>query len=173
MIVDNSTNIQAANPLNSAAVEIMDEGAYERQQQFNQQIANHDAQARQRARSILKKCREGFIPNLIQTPQMLPYDGILASKAILPLLELCLLEDKHCPPGASERQAFDRDPAYGIGRHSGKQLNFVGGEALMALVLKTWIPAFDQPNLSEIWTGIGTWSGQYKLESSQSIDQST
>lgn len=106
------------------------------------------------------------MPNLIQTKRMLPYDGILASKAVLKLLELSLAEDRHCPPGASERQAFSSPQTYEAARHCGKKLNFIGGEELMALVLQTWIPAFDQPNLSETWSGIGNWSGQSKINPS-------
>ena len=158
--------IQASSPGDVVPVQVMDEASYQRQQSLNDQLALQDAQARDRARKILKKCREGFVPNLIQNRRMLPYDGILASKAVLKLLELCLTEDGHCPPGASERQAFSGPKTYAIARHCGKKLNFIGGEALMALVIQDWIPAFDQPSLSEVWTGIGTWSGREKLRPS-------
>ena len=147
-------------------VEVMDEASYQEQLEHNQSLALQDAQARERARRILKKCREGFVPNLIHSHRLLPYDGIFASKAILRLLELSLKEDSTCSTGAQERQTFSRPETYAIARHCGKKLNFIGGEDLMARVMTDWIPAFDQPNLSEVWNGIGTWSGQNKLQSS-------
>ena len=148
------------------SVEIMDDSSYQAQLEHNQQLAHQDAKAREKARRILKQCREGFVPNLIHGQRLLPYDGIFASKAIVKLLELSLREDGACVPGASERQAFSKAESYAIARHCGKKLNFIGGEDLMAKVLRDWIPAFDQPNLSETWTGIGTWSGQYKVKPS-------
>ena len=161
-----SSAIQASEGKDVVPVEIMDEAAYAEQLQRNEQLAQQDAQARERARRILKQCQEGFVPNLIHGPRMLPYDGIFASKAILKLLELSLAEDHNCEPGAAERQAFSRANTYNSARHCGKKLNFIGGETLMAYTLNEWIPAFDQPNLSETWTGIGNWSGQYKMTSS-------
>lgn len=161
--MDNSTEIQASESQAESPVQVMDEASYQEQLTLNHQLGIQDAQARERARKVLQKCREGFMPNLIQTDRMLPYDGILASKAVLKLLELCLAEDSNCPPGASERQAFSRPRTYEVARHCGKKLHFIGGETLMALAIQEWIPAFDQPNLSEVWSGIGSWSGQTKL----------
>lgn len=147
-------------------VEVLDDESYQEQLEHNQTLARQDAQARERARRILKKCREGFVPNLIHGQRLLPYDGIFASKAILKLLELSLREDSVCSEGAAARQTFSRPDTYAIARHCGKKLNFIGGEPLMALVIEEWIPAFDQSNLSEVWTGIGAWSGRNKLHSS-------
>ena len=160
------SNLNPSDATDPIPVEVMDEEAYAEQLQRNEQLAQQDAKARERARSILKKCQQGFVPNLVHGPRMLPYDGILASKAIVKLLELSLAEDHRCQPGAAERQAFSRTETYNASRHYGKQLNFIGGETLMAYALNEWIPAFDQPNLSEIWTGIGTWSGQNKISQS-------
>lgn len=167
-------DLTSASPEDAITVQIMDDPSYQAQLEHNQQLADQDAQARERARRILKKCREGFVPNLIHGQRLLPYDGIFASKAILQLLELSLSEDGTCAPGASERQPFSRTETYAIARHCGKKLNFIGGEDLMAQVLRDWIPAFDQPNLSETWTGIGTWSGQHKVNpSTQGADHSS
>ncbi|MEM9137175.1 MAG: hypothetical protein AAGB01_07490 [Cyanobacteria bacterium P01_F01_bin.42] len=152
------------NKSDELTVQIMDDESYQAQLDHNQALAMQDAQARERARRILKKCREGFVPNLIHGG--LPYDGIFASKAVLKLLELSLREDGNCSPGARERQPFSRAETYALARHCGKKLNFIGGEPLMAQVLHDWIPAFDQPNLSETWTGIGDWSGQVKIKPS-------
>ena len=162
----NPAPLDSSSSQDALTVQIMDELSYQDQLAHNQQLAVQDARARERARRILKKCREGFVPNLIHGQRLLPYDGIFASKAILKLLELSLREDSICAPGASERQPFSRSQTYAIARHCGKKLNFIGGETLMAQVLQDWIPAFDQPNLSETWTGIGAWSGHHKLHPS-------
>lgn len=145
--------------LRSIPVEVLDDAAYADQLEALEQLKQHDQQARERARKLLRRYSEGFTPNLIQQRGLLPYDGILATKAILQLLSLSLAEDQHCPKGAKTRSPFSQPTAYNTARSCGKRLNFVGGYPLMQHVLQFWIPAFDQSDLSETWIGIGEWSG--------------
>ncbi|MCM1981587.1 hypothetical protein [Lyngbya confervoides] len=147
-------------PTQPIAAEVMDEAAYRQQQQYNQQQIDQDQAARARARTLLRRCREGFVPNLIHHPSFLPYDGILASKAIIRLLELSLHEDQRCALGAHQRCPFSRPESYRTAQSCGRRLHEIGGIDLMQQVLQDWIPAFDQPDLERIWVGIGHWRKQ-------------
>lgn len=146
-----------ANAPETVEIEVISDEDYQQTLEEQQQRAELDQKARERARQILQRYENGFTPNLIQDIRLSAFDTLTASRTILQLLQLSLAEDERCAVG-EDRMTYLRGRNYAIAQRCGQILHQLGGNRLMNHVITQLIPVFDQDNLHQAWQSIVTAS---------------